>query len=190
MEAILPFIKSPEEHLNNNYNRAYKILESQIKGAVRSEQTRLDVLASHNKLRDKGHVVPLDELSEDVRELALLEPGYYIPWRTVWNSSSLSTPCRMVFDASSMTPGGECLNNILAKGENKLSNLLHILIQFRVLPFAFTGDVSMAYNGIKLKPTHYRYQKYLWVEDLNPENPVKIMIVKTLIYFRFLRKIV
>ena len=182
LEAVLPFIKSPEENLKNNFNRAFKILETQVKGAAKSEQTRLDVLASHNKLRDKGHVMPLDELPEDVRECALEEPGYYIPWRTVWNASSLSTPCRMVFDASSATPGGECLNNILAKGENKLSNLFSILVRFRTLPFAFTGDVSMAYNGIKLKPVHYRFQKYLWKEDLNPENPVRIMVVKTLIY--------
>ena len=56
------------------------------------------------------------------------------------------------------------------------------MIQFRVLPFAFTCDVSMAYNGVKLKPSHFRYQKYLWVEDLHPENPIKIMVVRTLIY--------
>ena len=51
------------------------------------------------------------------------------------------------------------------------------MLRFRTRPYAFTCDVSMAYNGIKL-----RYQKYIWIEDLKPENPVKIMVVKTLIY--------
>ena len=184
LEAVLPFIKPPGKNLFNNFNRAKKILESQLKLVGKSEQMMVDVLASHNKLRDKGHVVALDDLPLEEKELVLdkVDDGYFIPWRTVVNQKSLSTPCRIVFDASSCTPGGDCLNNCLAKGENCLNNLLHVMIQFRVLPFAFSCDVSMAYNGIKLKPSHYRYQKYLWVEDLNPENPIKIMVVRTLIY--------
>ena len=33
-----------------------------------------------------------------------------------------------------------------------------------------------------LDPSCYRYQQFLWKEDLNPENPVIVMIIKTLIY--------
>ena len=182
LEALLPFIKSPEEHLKDNYNRAYKILETQVRTANRDEQTRLEILASHNKLRVRGHVVEVNELEVEDYKAAQDGSGYHIPWRVVFNEKSLSTPVRIVFDASSITPGGDCLNNILAKGENKLGKLLHILLRFRIYPFAFTCDVSMAYNGIKLNPIHYKFQKYLWKEELNPENPVKVMVVKTLIY--------
>jgi len=33
-----------------------------------------------------------------------------------------------------------------------------------------------------LKPEHLKYQKYLWKDDLLPENPTKVMYVTTLIY--------
>ena len=182
LEAVLPFIKSPEEHLKNNYNRAQKVLDSQIKMANKDDQTKLDVLASHNKLRSRGHVIGVDELADTEYGVTQQGAGYHIPWMVVFNEGSLSTPCRIVFNASSITPGGDCLNNILAKGQNRLDKILHILMRFRVFPFAFTCDVSMAYNGVKLNPNHYKYQKYLWREELNPENPVKVMVIKTLIY--------
>jgi len=88
----------------------------------------------------------------------------------------------MVFDASSRTPGGESLNSILAKGQNKLAKILHPLIKFRKRMCAVTADVSRAYNGVKLVPEHYKYQQYLWKKDMNPCNGTELMVVKTLIY--------
>ena len=94
----------------------------------------------------------------------------------------MSTPCWIVFDASSKTPGGDSLNGILAKGQNKLIKLQHLLINFRNGHAAVTADISMAYNGTRLKPEHLAYQKYLWQEQLDPSAPVKVMHVATLIY--------
>ena len=55
---------------------------------------------------------------------------YLIPWRAVWNENSLTTPCRLTFDASA-SPRGDCnLNSLLAKGTNTMNNLLHILIHW------------------------------------------------------------
>ena len=72
----------------------------------------------------------------------------------------------MVFDGSARTPGGLSLNEVLAKGENKLARLLHLLVRFRVGEEAYSSDISMAYNQIKLMPSQYKYQKYLFPEDL------------------------
>ena len=72
-----------------------------------------------------------DSLNDFPQELqdSLEEPGsYFIPWRFVSKPDSLSTPVRMVFDASSTTPGGCSLNEALAKGQKKLSDLFHLLI--------------------------------------------------------------
>ena len=79
-------------------------------------------------------------------------------------------------------PGGESLNETLAKGQNKLARILHILLRFRSKYSALTADVSMAYNGIKLLPEHFKFQRYLWKEDLDPSNPTIVMIIKTMIY--------
>ncbi len=118
-----------------------------------------------------------EDLPKHHREVIEKSPGagYYIPWRIVHNEGSLSTPCRMVFDASSKTPGGESLNGCLAKGQNRLCKLQHLLLRFRMGQEAVTADISMAYNGTRLHPEHMKYQRYLWKDDLLPQNPVKVM---------------
>ena len=182
--AKLPFMADPKSNLKPNRYTAERILDSQIKSLSKNEQAKLDVLAAHEKLRSRGFIVPLSELKPEEQELVLSneDSGYIIPWRPVWKSSSISTPCRPVFDASSKTPGGESLNNILAKGINQLATISNSVLRFRSGEGAFTCDVTMAYNGVDLDPSYYRYQQFLWKEDLNPENPVIIMIIRTLIY--------
>ena len=184
LEARLPFIQDPLISLTPNQGIAEKILESQLRLVARNPEMKADTISSHNKLRDKGHVIPYSDLTSDERTKmdSTVGSGYTIPWRTVYKENSLSTPCRMVFDASSRTPGGESLNTVLAKGQNKLAKLLNILLRFRSKQSAMTADVSMAYNGVKLSAEHYRYQRYLWKEDLNPSNPIVVMIIRTLIY--------
>ena len=185
VEAVLPFLDDPTSKLKPNKHIAYKIMEGQMKLFERNPDMRLDTLKSHDKLRSKGHVVKIKDLTEaeKLRMDSVVGLGYFIPWRVVFKASSINTPCRMVFDASSRTPnGGESLNGILPKGQNKLVKILHLLVRFRAGPYAFTCDVSMAYNQIKLAPEFYKFQKYLWIEDLQPGNPVEEMIVRTLIY--------
>jgi hypothetical protein len=145
---------------------------------------REDTVKSHQKLVDRGHVAEESELLKAHLEAIKASPGegYFIPWRTVYNEGSLSTPCRMVFDASSKTPGGNSLNGVLAKGQNRLCKLQHLLVRFRRGRAAVTADISMAYNGTKLRPEHLKYQKYLWKDDLLPKSPTKVMYFTTLIY--------
>ena len=185
VEAVLPFLDDPLNKLKPNKHIAYKILESQMRLFEKNPEMRLDALKSHDKLQTKGHVVRMKDLSEAERSRMNSTPGegYYIPWRLHHKQNSINTPCRMVFDASSRTPnGGESLNALLAKGQNLLVKILHLLIRFKILPYAFTCDVSMAYNQIKLAMEFYKFQKYLWINDLQPGNPVEEMIVRTLIY--------
>ena len=178
--AKLPFLETAEIKLNDNYFTARKILEGQIRQAHKRQGAVEEIEASHNKLRDKGYVARLDELPEELR-MSASAAGYYIPWRTV-QSDSLSTPTRMVFDASSKTSSGNSLNCLLAKGRNMLADMLILLHKFRFGVAAFTADVSMAYNSVALHPSHFRYHKYLWVDGLAVGGAVVIMVVLTLIY--------
>lgn len=177
----LPFIKDPEARLTPNRWVAQKVLDTQVRIIDKTPGMREAVIKAHNKLRDKGHVVQLTSLPPEIQDIARQE-GYFIPWRTVMNPGSLSTPLRLVFDGSARTPGGDSLNETLARGENKLGRLLHLLIQFRYGNSAFSADVAMAYNTIRLDPQHYKYQKYLWKENLSHEEAAITMIVITLIY--------
>ena len=178
--AKLPFIVEPETSLVDNYGTAKKVLQSQMRIAAKREDGAALIIRSHEKLRSKGYVSRMDELSDEERKLAD-KPGYYIPWRTV-ESGSLSTPLRMVFDASAKTASGFSLNCTLAKGTKMLADMLRLLIRFRIGPYAFAADISMAYNCVSLHPEHLRYHKYLWVEDLDPDGEIVEMVTKSLIY--------
>ena len=178
--AKLPFLETQTIKLVDNYFIAKKVLESQIRQVHRRPGAVEQVEKSHEKLRSRGFVMRLDELPSEVREAAAL-PGYYIPWRTV-QSDSLSTPTRMVFDASSKTRSGFSLNCLLAKGRNMLAEMLILLFKFRFGGAAMCADVSMAYNGVLLHKDHLRYQKYLWTDKLAVGGAIVIMVVLTLIY--------
>ena len=178
--AKLPFVCDPVTCLSNNYETAKKVLQSQIRIACKREDGAALVVRSHEKLRSRGFVQSIDSLPPEERAAANQE-GFFIPWRTV-ESGSLSTPLRMVFDASAKTSSGFSLNCTLAKGTNMLADMINLLVRFRVGPFAFSADISMAYNCVKLAVEHLRYHKYLWVENLDPTGQIIEMVVRTLIY--------
>ena len=182
--ATLPFTEDPATALKPNRHIAERVFASQEKMVRKHPEMRADIIKSHDKLRDKGFVIALSDLSEEDSAAFHIIPGdgYYIPWQIVYKETSLSTPIRMVFNASSVTGTGKSLNSILAKGDNNLAKIFDIMIRFRSGKVGMTGDVKMAYNGIKLRRDYWKYQMYLWKEGLDPLGPVIVMIIVTLIY--------
>ncbi len=173
--ATLPFIADPVKELLPNRNRALKVLESQLRKLQKDPEAKQQVMASHDKLASNGYSCDIDDLSPEERALVDNLPGeYYL--------NSISTPVRVVFDASATTPSGKSLNDVLAKGTNKLEKILALDINFRAGPHAFACDIRMAYNQIKLEPSEFRWHKYLWVDTLDPSGAVRTRIMKTIIY--------
>ena len=182
--AFLPFMFEPDSFLSLNRAVAERVLVSQLKKFAKYPVLRDDALRAHAKMLTRGHVKLLDNLTNEEMEAFDRSPGCgtFIPWRTVQKNDSLSTPCRIVFDASATTATGRSLNSILAKGENRLVLLHHMLVRFRLYAFALTADISMCYNGTKLRPEHFKWQQYLWKEGLEPTNPTVVMVITTIIY--------
>ena len=181
----LPFIKSPAENLTPNKNVAVRVLQSIIKQCRKNPAIIEDLERAFFKLRDKKYVVKIEDLSDDELEKLDIEPGacYIIPWRPQWKAGSLSTPCRLVYDASARSPnGGESLNACLATGKNMLSNLFLILVKFRKHKLGVTADIRMAYNNVNIIPQHYKYQKFLWTDLTKDDAPIDEWVIRTLIY--------
>ena len=179
--AKLPFILDPSLVIRDNHHIALKILNSQLRKIDKHPETRDDVFNSHFKLESKGHVFPLSSLDQSVQS-RVEGSGCYIPWGVVANPHSKSTPVRLVFDASSRTPGGVSLNQALARGANSVANLLKLLINFRLGTDCFTTDISLAYNSVKLDPEFFMFQKYLWCPSLTSGGDIITMVIGTLIY--------
>ena len=183
--SSLPFIQNPDEFLTPNRHVAESILWSQLRITSKDENIKNDIIGAHEKLRSRGYVQKLSEMSPEIQRLIDIDgplTKYWIPWRMQWKSSSVSSPARMVFDASSATPNGKSLNCLLAKGQNRLSKLFHVLLKFRAGAEGFSTDVTMAYNNLWLTPDCLRYQLYLWKEDLDENAPTEVFVVRTLIY--------
>lgn len=184
LTASLPFIENPATSLHPNRFVAESVFRSQLALFKKRPDMKEDTVRSHDKLVQRGYVKREDQLTQEEKEKMnhISGDGYFIPWRIVHNEGSISTPCRLVFDASSKTPGGNSLNGILAKGKNRLVKLQSLLARFRLGKSAVTADISMAYNGTWLRPEYLKFQRYLWKEELDESRPTIVMFILTLIY--------
>ena len=102
-----------------------------------------DVIKSETKLQSLGHVEFVRNLTPEQQEMLTKNPVQnFIPWRAVWNSNSISTPCRLVFDASQPTASGTSPKDILAKRNNNMNKLVEIIICWSTHKIAFHTDVK------------------------------------------------
>ena len=182
-EAKLPFICDPNTHLRPNRHLAEKIYSLQVKKLNKDPKNREDVIRAFDKLCTLGYISKLNDLSDNEQEIIQSSPVlHYIPWRVVWNTNSLSTPVRPVFDASHATDTGYSLNDTLAKGRNNMNFLLQIFIRWLVRSCGFHTDVQKMYNSVRLAKEHWCYQLCLYHPDLTPGAAPDIYVIKTLIY--------
>ena len=178
----LPFIKNPVEYMkkrhygaNSNVKQATKVYKSQCKKPI---EIRNAITIAHKELVDKGFMVKRKDLPEDLQHvLNKAEFLHYMPWHIAAKEGSLSTPYRMVVDAS-MTG----LNEILAKGENKMSKISDILIRNRCNRFIWSSDISKLYNQLKLKPSALPWGLFLFKEGLDPNTEPEEYVMKAAWY--------
>ena len=146
-------------------------------------EDKASVIESERKLHELGFVDCVSNLSEEEKELILGDKvRYFIPWRAVWNEDSVTSNCRIVFDASMGTKGGCSLNSLLAKGMNNMNNLVDIHVRWSTHMHAFHTDVAKMYNAVRLHKAYWRYQLYLWHDSLDPDAKPVWKAIKTLIY--------
>ena len=188
IHCTLPLRGDEKLFLSNNYHKAKKILEQQVKQYSNQPETKELIIKAFEKLFSNGHAAFLQDLDpEDLAKFSNKEIRYFIPWRIAF-SDSVSTPARPVLDASSRTSvrpdgtGGKSLNDLVCQGKVENLNLLNLVLNFRVGKFAMCGDLQQFYNSCKLDPSQWNLQHFLYQPDMNPEAPIIQGVIKTLIY--------
>ena len=68
------------------------------------------------------------------------------------------------------------------KDANSMNKLVEILIRWISQPRAFHTDVRKMYNAVRLDKMFWRYQLYLWNDDLAENIKHEWKVIKTLIY--------
>ena len=180
--ATLPLIASTSR-LQPNRDVALQVFNQQLKRLEKNPDDKVDIIKSEEKLQSLGYVDYIKNLSQEDQDfLNQSDMQNFIPWRAVWKDNSVSTPCRIVFDASMPTKSGFSLNDIIAKGRNNMNKLLDLFLRWRGYKVAFHTDVQKMYNSIKLDRSHWVLQRYLWNDVLDSSKPPEQKIIKTLIY--------
>ena len=181
--AKLPFVVNPDTRLKPNDRLARKVYDSQVRVLSKKPKDRESAIQFEGKLQELGFVDYLHNLSAEQQAMILDAPTHYlIPWFPVWNEGSVSTPCRLVFDATRATSEGCSLNSLLAKGVNNMNSLIGILIRWTIHKYAFHTDVAKMYNRVRLDESHWRFQLYYWEEQLRVDIEPVLKVIKTLIY--------
>ena len=146
-------------------------------------QDKHEVIESEPKFESLGHVDFVKSLSPAQQEMLRINPVQnFIPWRAVWNGNSVSTPCRLVFDALQTTSSGASFNDLLAQGKNNMYKLVEIVIRWYSHEIGFHADIKRMYNSVQLKEKHWCFQRYIWHKDLDKRKLADEKVINKLTY--------
>ena len=181
--ALLPFLSNPTYRLVSNDEIALKIYQNQVKNLNKNIKDKEDVITAKKKLHRLGFVDYVENLTnEEQKKIFSSKLLHILPWRAVWNTNSINTPSRPVFDGSHPTKTRFSLNDLFAKGKNTMNKLLEVVIRWLIRPCAYHTDLQNMYNRVLLEPEHWCYQFYYFHSELDPKLDPKLKVIKTLIY--------
>lgn len=104
---------------------------------------------------------------------------YFIPHQPAFKPDSLTTKLRVVFDASAKTDNNS-LNDVLLPGPNLQSELLHILLRFRIYKHVISGDITMMFRQIWIAESDRHLQLILWRKEEDAQ--LEIFALNTVTY--------
>nr|CAI5838888.1 unnamed protein product [Callosobruchus analis] len=168
----IPF-KENVKQLGESREMALQRFMSLERKLAKNPTLRLEYVAFMKEYRDLNHMEECDDSLE-------CDIGYYLPHHAVIKSSSITTKCRVVFDASAKTSTGISLNDTQLVGPKLQDDLFDILVRFRKHKLVMTGDVSKMYRRIWIAEDQRHYQKILW--RFEATDCIKCYKLKTVTY--------
>ena len=179
--CALPFIEDPDESLAPNMEQAQGVYNRIIKSLKDKPNDKAAIINSFNKLLKLDYVEPLKNMPKELQDEILSKKLHFIPWNVVYKITSVSTPCRIVFNGSFKTKTGKSINNILCKGIPRL-NLLPLALVLVRDPILLTMDIQKFYNSCIIPTNNYHLQCMFWQPELDEHETPEIYILKTHTY--------
>ncbi|XP_078051671.1 uncharacterized protein LOC144477805, partial [Augochlora pura] len=137
----LPFNEKKHE-LGNSYRMALKRFFSIEKKLAKDIVLRQQYHNFLREYRDLHHM-------EDITYNDTKQTGYYIPHHPVIKESNTSTKVRVVFDASAKSSTNISLNDTLLAGPTIQSDLITLIMKFRLHNVVLAADIQKMYRQIK-----------------------------------------
>ena len=165
--------------LPNNYSRA----KAQALSQLRKLRANPEMLATYDRiLQDQlknGFVEKCSTLQGwptnhgSVEKCSTLQGWptnhHYLPHFSV-TKDSVTTPIRLVYNASSKSPDGVSLNDCLLRGPNLTKLLLDTVLRARRESYLYSADISKAFLRLGLQEVDRDYTRFLWSVDA--KNPL------------------
>ncbi|RVE41994.1 hypothetical protein evm_013355 [Chilo suppressalis] len=172
--VTLPFKDEEKEHsFPGSRDTALRCLYSLEKRLSKNSDLRLQYNEFMKDYLDSGHMSPVS--------IENLKCGkYYIPHHCVVRPESVTTKLRVVFNASAKDSRGISLNDTLLIGPKLQTNIVEILLNFRVHFVVFMADMRQMYRQIVVSEADRDYQRIFWRFDTN--QPVKEYRLNTVTY--------
>ncbi|XP_031333877.1 uncharacterized protein LOC116163886 [Photinus pyralis] len=171
-KVALPFKTSPN-NLGDSKSMAQCRLLSLERRLSKVPELRLEYNRVMQDYIDQGHMRLVQEINEG-------QSSYFIPHHAVFKPESISTPVRVVFDASAPSDSGVSLNDLLYSGPKLQADIFTMLINFRLFGIAITADIRQMYRQIKLIEDHWKFQRLLW--RFEPQSEVNVYELTTVAF--------
>ncbi|XP_066157628.1 uncharacterized protein, partial [Euwallacea fornicatus] len=148
-------------------------LEKKLAKNEELKKQYVDFMAEYEAL---GHMTRQGSIEDDD---SLSSKSYFLPHSAVVKNS-ITTKCRVVFDASCKTTTGISLNDTLMVGPVVQDELYAILLRLRLRKTVLSADIKMMYRCIKIEENEREFQKILWRS--NGKDPVEVYKLNTVTY--------
>ncbi|CAK9822943.1 hypothetical protein ANTRET_LOCUS1374 [Anthophora retusa] len=155
----LPF-NEKKNNIGESYSRALQRLYSLERKLAKDVTLRQQYSDFLREYRELGHM-------RDITQHEVKHEGYYILHHSVVKEDNLSTKVRVVFDASAKSSTGVSLNDALMVGPTIQSELIFIIMRFRLHNVVLTADLQKMYRQIEVENSDAKYQRILWREGEN-----------------------
>ncbi|XP_064469588.1 uncharacterized protein LOC135384311 [Ornithodoros turicata] len=152
----LPWQDNLVSRLRTNKTTAEVRLRNATRTLLKDQAVMNEYELDIRQYLENGHAERVDVTAPKVG------PEYYLPHHAVIRRERETTKVRIVFDASSKAPGLVSLNDVLHAGPNLNSDILSLLLRFRMHPIALVSDIEKAFLQIGLHKQDTDALRFLW----------------------------
>ena len=176
-EVELP-MKEDHKVIPDNFSLARNRLMSLLKRL----KNQPDVLKKYDAVIQEQLSAGVIEL---VEENVVVETGnvHTLPHREVIRENKDTTKLRVIYDASSKRQGEVSLNDCMNASPALVPLIFDVFMRFRLNLVALVGDLEKAFLNIQIKPEDRDLLCFLWVKDINVDNPEIITLRFTRLVF-------
>ncbi|XP_055543033.1 uncharacterized protein LOC129728609 [Wyeomyia smithii] len=170
----LPVKEDVQRQLTDNRRiavRQFHLLQNRL---LRNPELHQQYKAFIDEYRDLGHMERIHDYDNPAVQ------HYYLPHHAVIRQDSTTTKLRVVFNASSKTPNGPSLNDVLMVGPTVQEDIRSITMRSRMHQVMIIADAKMMYRQVLVDRHDCRFQLIVWKPS--PDHPMETYELRTVTY--------